>query len=52
VGKPGGEPSGAPASRQTGRKIKSTSSTTPAASIYNITVDTDGLKPQDDTATV
>jgi len=45
VGKPGGEPSGAPEGRQTGRKKKAQEATTPAASIYHITVDTDGLKP-------
>jgi len=37
--------------RQMEKKNKKTA-TTPAASTYNIIVDTDGLKPQDDTAAV
>ena len=49
VGKPAGESSGAPAGRQTERKK---TATTPTACTYNITLDTDGLKPQDNTATV
>ena len=51
MGKPGREPSVTSASRQAERK-KTQAAITPAASTYNITVDTDGLKPQDDTATV
>ena len=46
VGKPDEESSEAPAGKN------STTATTPAASTWNITVDTDGLKQQDDTATV
>ena len=54
VGNPSGEPPGAPKSRQTERKNKTTkkkaqgaTATAPAANTYNTTVDTDSLKPQD-----
>jgi len=48
VGKPGEESSGAPAGRRT-EKIKT--ATTPAGSTWKLTVDIDGLKPQDEIAT-
>jgi len=49
VGKPGREPLGAPAGRQTERKKynkKTQTATTPAASTYNVTLDTESLKQQ------
>jgi len=37
--------------KQRKKKQKTQAATTPTASTWNITADTDGLKPQDDTVT-
>ena len=49
--KPGKESSGVTAGGQMEKK-KAHIASTPVASTWNIAVDTDGLKPEDDTATV